>query len=255
MCSAIFANGFLARTTDRQGSLREHSITATASYLGGTIVVPRNHTIRSIWIDGINRCGLMIALLNYQKECACGEERYEKIQLHPGNLIPAVLENCASVKEAGEFLTKVSLTTDVPEMYPHYILADKSGACIVFENKRILDASIGVLTNAPSFAEQMRALTTTEPSTPAIPWNATSESRFRRLVWLKRHVPTPQNATELMNLLDSVAVQNGADSRNGYRTLVRSIMNAQEGSYSFCTEQDRSIITIRIGRTGKFSLL
>lgn len=256
MCSAIFSNQTLARTTDRQGSLAEHRITGvqtiSSAYIGGTITTPDGR----IWIDGINDSGLMAALLNYRKELT--EESAEdapKNKIHPGKLIPTVLENCRNVKSAADFLRTVTLTEDAPMMFPHYILADKSGNCTVFENGKIIGNPLGILTNAPSFGEQMQSLPDLTAETPAIPWNHTSESRFRRLAWLKTHAPVPETPTDFMNLLDAVAVPIGMDPKPGYRTLVRTVMGANDGTYSFCTEKDRAIRTRHVGETGEFPLI
>lgn len=252
MCSAFFHHTTLARTTDRQGALDEHSITAGKNMIGGTIVTPQG----KIWIDGINASGLMIALLNYRKEMTAETAGSSyKIEIHPGRLIPAVLESCANAETAAGFLQSVTLTADEPEMYPHFILADKAGNCAVFEDGQVIQNPLGILTNAPSFTEQLQYLPDLSADSPAIPWNYSSEARFRHLAWLKKHVRKPQTYTDFMNILDTVSVPDGADPRKNYRTLVKTVMSADEGVYAFCTEANRTVRFIRFGETGEFPLI
>ncbi|MBQ4353553.1 MAG: linear amide C-N hydrolase [Clostridia bacterium] len=253
MCTAIYANQTLARTVDRQGSIAEHRVIGLEHFIGGVIVTDD----RKIWIDGINDAGLMIALLNYRRELTrestdCGKA--ERTRLHPGEVIPAVLSRCTDTAQAAAYLGSVSLTEDAPVMFPHFILGDRNGHCIVFENGKILENPLGVLANAPSLCEITASLPDLSAPHPDIVWNMSSESRFARAAWLRSHCRSADTDTAFMNILDAVSVPVGADERPGYRTLVRAVLSANRGTYAFSTEENRTIRCIQFGQTGEFRL-
>lgn len=255
MCTAMYQNNTLARTVDRQGSIEEHRVIGKKRSVGGVILAEGFAESGEIWIDGMNAGGLMMAMLNYRRELTDESARpAENTKIHPGALIPAVLDVCDNTADAADFLASVTLTDEAPAMFPHYILADTAGNCIIFENGKAIANPLGVLANAPSFDEQMRLLPDLTAELPEIVWNVSSESRFQRAAWLKTHARL-QTAADFMHLLDSVSVPDGADPRKGYRTLVKTVMSPADGMYIFSTESHREPQSIRIGQTGEFRLI
>ena len=237
MCTAVFKNQMLSRTVDRIGSTGEHYIICRENYIGGVI----RNDFGEIWIDGMNEHGLMTALLNYRKEitdeCIHGES---KIKLHPGKLVQYLLENCRNVREASDAVLSLELTFDAPEMYPHFIIADRAGGCIVFESNRVYENTWGVLTNAPSFPEQTENY---KMHTAGRNDFYSSESRFSRMVYLSERVKT-ESVMDCFDLLTAVMVPKGADDRPEYRTVLRSVMSADSMTYSYAVGCSGRIRTV-----------
>ncbi len=238
MCTAIFKNSFLARTVDRIGSIDEHFIISRNGYIGGII----RNTYGEIWIDGMNSYGLMAALLNYRKELT-NESSYstDSIKLHPSKLVPFLLENCHNTKEVSRAVSSLQLTYQEPEMYPHYIIADKSGACCIYENGKVFDNPLGVLTNAPSFPEQLSLLKAQEICSDDF---YSSKARFRRIAMLQERVKI-QSVSDCFDLLTSVTVPQGADKRHKYRTVLRCVMSQSTMTYSYadgCSGNIKSVL-------------
>ncbi len=198
----------------------------TGNCVGGVI----KNSFGEIWIDGMNSYGLMTALLNYRKEMTeeCAKVK-NRIKLHPGKLIPYLLENCRNTLDASETIASLELTADFPEMYPHYVIADKRGKCVVFENGKVYENTFGVLTNAPSFPEITECLK--ENSFDKTDFYS-SESRFVRVAHLRERVRVG-STSDCFDFLSSVSLPDGADDRLGYRTLLRSVMSADDMTYSY----------------------
>lgn len=247
MCTAIYRDGILARTVDRTVEGGEHFAVARENYAGGVI----RGEFGEIWIDGINRSGLTAALLNYRKDVAAEcEECGEREKLHPGRLIPRLMQCCRDVRDAREFLGGVSLGEDMPVMYPHYIIGDASGACIVYESGRVIDNPWGVLANAPSLREQSEHLCAVMEK-GSIVWDHTSRSRFCRASWLRMH-GKDHSVSGYFALLDALAVPVGMDPRENYRTVLKTVMCAADCSYSYSHEEVRTIRRMTIGECGSY---
>ena len=226
MCTAVFKNQFLFRTVDRIGSIKEHCIIGRKNYIGGVI----QNNYGEIWIDGINKHGLMTALLNYRKEIAneCDGSK-NRIKLHWGKFVLYLLENCRDVKDASNAIMSLHFSSDGPEMYPHFIITDKIGRCIVFESGKVYENTYGVLTNAPSFTEQVEKLKMCTSDRNDF---YSSESRFSRIAQLSKRVKI-QSIGDCFDLLTAVTLPEGADDRPGYRTILRSVMSSDSMTYSY----------------------
>ncbi|MCM1175975.1 MAG: choloylglycine hydrolase [Blautia sp.] len=116
-----------------------------------------------LYYEAVNEKGLGVAGLNFvgnadYKEPAPGKENIAQFEL-----IPWILGQCASVKEARELLLKVNLVNTpfsdkLPLAQLHWMIADAAEAVTlesVKEGVRIYDNPAGVLTNNPPFPAQM----------------------------------------------------------------------------------------------------
>lgn len=251
MCTAVFWNGFLARTVDRQGSCKEHRILIKEDYMGGVILTHSD----PIWVDGLNKRGLSVALLNYEKDLSYDRaaDPGHAHRLHPGQLIPYLLKRCGSVAEASPLLREIALSADAPEMYPHFLLADTAGDCAVYEGGRLLVHPLGVLANAPSLDAQMSLLPDLTARDALISWDHSSPSRFQRLAWLKHHAAPPASVADCLSLLATVTVPAGMDPRPGYRTLLRVVLCPKKGLYAYSTDCGQNLRTLSLGRAGLYS--
>ena len=250
MCTAIFIDGILARTVDRDGLLGEHFAVVRENYAGGVI----RGDYGEIWSDGVNRNGLMTALLNYRKEMdrEIHSFREDSEKIHPARLIPRLLGECGNTDDAEKLLRTMELSEDMPAMYPHYIICDAAGKCIVYESGRVCENPLGVLANAPSYGEQTERLCTLKESGHPLPWDHTSFSRFCRAAWLREHADKPVTMSDCFALLDALAVPKGMDPRKNYRTLLKTVMSASDGTYSFADEENRTVRSVRIGECGSW---
>jgi len=246
MCTAIYNNnGILGRTVDRTGALNEHFVFSGDGIVGGVI----RNSYGEVWIDGMNTCGVMAALLNYRRE---NRERFcDRREVSPAVLVREILENCSDVGEAEALLSGIGLSDDEPRMYPHYIICD-SGRCIVYENRKIYENPLGVLANAPSFGE-MLALRDRVKAGEKIIWDHTSESRFLRMAHLceKTHLDGIGDVYAALNL---VSVPEGFDPRENYRTVLRNVMSATDGLYCTADGCAGCVRVVKSGKKGVFSL-
>ncbi|PNV59364.1 penicillin amidase [Clostridium sp. chh4-2] len=202
-----------------------------------------------IFADGVNEAGLAAAVLYFP-----GYARYHNTPELEGNqqvsvaaveLVNFLLGMCSSVHDAATLLPTVritgakdSITNSIAPL--HWIIADKTGACITVEpteaGLQILDNPIGVLSNSPGFQWHMTNLrnymnlTTSQqketqwdnvPLTPfgqgagslGLPGDYTPPSRFVRTAFLKSHTTIPDDKdaaiTACFHILESVTIPKG----------------------------------------------
>jgi choloylglycine hydrolase len=116
-----------------------------------------------LYYDAVNEKGLGMAGLNFVGNAFYGEKDPYKENVAPYELIPWILGQCSSVKEARTKLERICLVNrafsrELPVAQLHWILADREASITVEavqEGVRIYDNPIGVLTNNPPFYEQM----------------------------------------------------------------------------------------------------
>jgi choloylglycine hydrolase len=159
-------------------------------------------------------------------------------------LIPFILGQCKTVKEAIHLLQCMNVTHDaVAEHLPptplHWLIGDQRGAvCIepMAEGLLLHDAPVGVMTNAPAYPEQMSRLSDFMLLSPAAPVNRlcpqvqlsphsrgagalglpgdfSSASRFVRAVFCQSHTVHEDSADKeilrFFHVLDSVSIPLG----------------------------------------------
>lgn len=252
MCTAIYNNdGILGRTVDRTGRSAEHFVFSGDGIVGGVI----RNSYGEVWIDGMNSCGVMAALLNYRREnreLFCDRRKLSPAVVSPAVLVREILASCSDVREAEALLGGIELSDDKPEMYPHYIICD-FGRCIVYENGKIYENPLGVLANSPSFGEMLRLHERVEEGVEKIIWDHTSESRFLRMAQLRKKTPLDE-IRDVYAALNSVSVAEGFDPRENYRTVLRNVMSAKDGLY--CTAEGCAgcVRYVELGKEGVFSL-
>ncbi|MBE7039823.1 MAG: choloylglycine hydrolase family protein [Ruminococcaceae bacterium] len=126
----------------------------------GMAVTQNNYPL---YFDATNEKGVSIAGLNFPDNAMYGENIEEKDNVASFEVIPWILTQCGSLKEAGELAKTMNITNDAfsDEMPPsplHFIIADKSGAITVEQTQdglKVYENPVGVLTNNPTFDMQM----------------------------------------------------------------------------------------------------
>lgn len=251
-------------------------------------IIGMAHVVRDtpLYFDAVNEKGLAMAGLNF-----VGYAHYRKPEPGKDNVpsfafIAWILAQCATVAEAWERLRKLNLT-DVPfseELPPsqlHWIIADHYEAITVEavrEGLRVYDNPVGVLTNNPSFPEQLFRLndylhlSSREPEnrfapelplTPysrgmgamGLPGDLSSQSRFVRAAFVKLNsvsgATESESVSQFFHILGSVSQPRGC-CRVGQgefeRTLYTSCCNTDKGIYYYTTYDNHQITAVHLHR-------
>lgn len=120
-----------------------------------------------LYFDATNEKGLSIAGLNFPDNAKYMDKIDGADNVASFELIPWILTQCESVKDARVLLEKINITNEAfdEKLTPsplHWIIADKIETVVVEQTKdgiRVFGSPIGVLTNNPTFDVQMFHLT------------------------------------------------------------------------------------------------
>ncbi len=241
---------------------------------------------RPLYYDAVNEKGLGIAGLNFVGNAVYREEIQGKDNIATYELIPWILGQCATVKEARELLGKINLTNatindKLPAAQLHWIIADCREAITVESVKegiRIYDNPVGVLTNNPPFDEQMFQLNNymhLSPKDPAncfsnqlslhtysrgmgalgLPGDLSSQSRFVRVAFVKMNSLSgdseEESVAQFFHILGSVDQQRGCCQvgEDKYEiTIYTSCCNADRGIYYYTTYENHQITAVDMHR-------
>lgn len=116
-----------------------------------------------LYYDAVNEKGLAMAGLNFVGNAAYQQHKNNVHNIAPHDFIPWILSQCASVKEVRACLAHTNLVNRsfndlLPTAQLHWMIADESEAIVVesvAEGLMIYDNPVGVLTNNPSFPQQL----------------------------------------------------------------------------------------------------
>lgn len=235
-----------------------------------------------LYYDAVNEKGLGMAGLNFVGNAVYKEMEKGKYNLAPFELIPWLLGQCATVKEAKEKLDEVNLINvpfneELPSSQLHWLIAGHGEAITVEATEsgiHVYDNPVGVLTNNPPFSEQMfnlnnyMHLSTKEPKNQfcsrlplhvychgmgalGLPGDLSSQSRFIRAAFVKMNSISGNSETEsvsqFFHILGSVEQQRGCcDLGDGkYEvTFYTSCCNTKKGIYYYTTYENHQISAI-----------
>lgn len=235
-----------------------------------------------LYYEAVNEKGLGVAGLNFVGNAVYHKEASGKDNVAQFEFIPWLLAQCATVKEAREFLERVNITdTPFSEKYPiaqlHWLIADQDEAITVESVEsglQVYDNPAGVMTNNPPFEEQMRHLSNymhLSPKDPrnlfsdrlplrtysrgmgamGLPGDLSSPSRFVRVAFTKMNSLSGDSEEESVNqffhILNSVDQQRGCcDLGDGkYEiTIYTCCCNAQKGIYYYTTYGNHQITAV-----------
>ena len=232
-----------------------------------------------LYYEAVNEQGLGMAGLNFFGNAVYNEEKKDKDNICQFELIPWILEKCASVNEAKILLENINITKETfSSNYPvsplHWLIAD-SKECLVIESVKeglkIYDNPVGVMTNNPTFDKQLfnlnnyRHLSNEElPSTFSdnlnltsysrglgslgLPGDVSSMSRFVRASFVKLNSVSNADETSSVNqffhIINSVEQVRGCCKlkENTYEiTIYSSCCNTSEGIYYYTTYNNHQI--------------
>ena len=245
-------------------------------------IIGMAHVVNGVplFYDGSNEKGLGMAGLNFVGNAVYHDPIPGKDNVAQFEFIPWILAQCASVKDARQLLAQINLTNEafhssLPVAQLHWIIADRE-ECIVVESVRegvmVYENPTGVLTNNPTFPEQLFNLNNFMSLSPKAPQNCfscnlelkpysrgmgalglpgdlSSQSRFVRAAFVRlnsRSDPSEvQSVSQFFHLLGSVDQQRGCcelDDGSYEVTIYTSCCNATKGIYYY-TSYDNSQIT------------
>ncbi len=225
-----------------------------------------------LYYDGMNERGLCMAGLNFPHSAvyATPAEQGENVAVF--EMIPYVLGQCATVREARQRLSRVRVcdipfSADYPTATLHWMLADREH-CAVAESSadgwRIYDDPVGVMTNEPSFPHQMSHLSEFARLSPAqpeggwvspisrgagavgLPGDFSSPSRFVRAAFARAHAKGAgeDRVNRFFHLMATVEIPKGCvrlpDGRDAV-TQYTACMDQSQGAYYYRTYENPHI--------------
>ena len=235
-----------------------------------------------LYYDAMNEKGLCMAGLNFVGNAVYREPAEGRDNIAQFEFIPWILAQCKSVSEARELLGRINIlntpfSPELPVAQLHWIIADKSD-CITVESVAdgvmVYDNPAGVLTNNPTFPEQMFALNNymhLSPENPknsfsdklplktysrgmgalGLPGDLSSQSRFVRVAFVRANSVSGESENEsvsqFFHILGSVDQQRGCcDVGEGkYEiTIYTSCCNADKGIYYYNTYENHRITAV-----------
>ena len=247
----------------------------------GTGIIKNDYPL---YFDAVNEAGLCIAGLNFVGNAVYLSTTPLKENIASFEIIPWILGQCATVKEALVKLKKINLTDrafskNLPPSELHWIIADKT-YCITVESIKygfkIYENPVGVLTNNPPFPQQIAGLndymhlTTNPPDNRfsntidlkpyslgmgalGLPGDNSSKSRFVRASFGKLNSVSGDSEndsiSQFFHILETVSQINGltkTDKDEYEKTLYTCCMNADKGIYYYTTYHNRQISAVSL---------
>ena len=239
-----------------------------------------------LYFDAVNERGLAMAGLNF-----VGNAHYHQPVAGMDNVasfefIPWILSQCASVAEARKMLGKVNITDTafldkVPPSQLHWLIADREEAITVEsmeDGLHIYENPVGVLTNNPSFDDQMfrlndyMHLSSRSPENNfsekldlqhysrgmgalGLPGDLSSQSRFVRAAFTKMNSVSGdsegESVSQFFHVLDTVTQTRGCCevAEGEYEmTIYTSCCNADKGIYYYTTYDNHQISAVDMHR-------
>lgn len=237
-----------------------------------------------LYYDAVNEKGLGMAGLNFVGNACYGEKASGKENVAPFELIPRVLGQCATVKEARALLEKTNLIDipfreDLPQAELHWLIADRNEAMVAEptgEGLKLYENPVGVLTNNPPFPLQLFALNPYMHLSPKAPENRFSEklslhpysrgmgaiglpgdlssgSRFIRAAFAKENALSGESegesVSQFFHILGTVEQPRGmceVEDGKFEKTIYTSCMNVDRGIYYYTTYDNHQITAVHM---------
>lgn len=239
-----------------------------------------------LYYDAVNEKGLAMAGLNFVGNAVYREPVADTVNIAQFELIPWILGQCENITQAKECLLHLNLTNtafsdQLPPSQLHWIVSDKSGSITVestLTGLHVYDNPVGVLTNNPTFPEQMFALNNymhLSPRQPVntfsaelplkyysrgmgalgLPGDLSSQSRFVRIAYVKMNSKSNDSesasVSQFFHILGSVDQQRGCcevEPEKYEITIYTCCMNASKGIYYYTTYDNQQITAVDMNR-------
>jgi len=239
-----------------------------------------------LYYDAVNEKGLAMAGLNFVGNAAYFGPVSDKDNIAQFEFIPWILAQCSDIHEAKALLSNINLTDtafshQLPLSQLHWIIADREEAITVESTKDGLHVHpnpVGVLTNNPSFPEQLFRLNDfmhLSPRQPknlfserlclsaysrgmgamGLPGDLSSQSRFVRAAFVKMNAISSDSeedsVSQFFHILDSVNQQRGCCEVEPGKyeiTIYTSCCNGDKGIYYYTTYDNHQISAVDMHR-------
>lgn len=239
-----------------------------------------------LFYDAVNEHGLCAAALNFVGFTHYQADATDKDNIEHFEVIQWLLSQCRTVADARELLGRINITGDpfsqtLPPSELHWFIADKTESITVEcvkEGLRVYDNPVGVLTNAPSFDEQIFHLQNymaLSPKTPenrfsplldlkpysrgmgalGLPGDLSSQSRFVRAAFTKLNSfssdTESESISQFFHILGSVNQTRGCCEIGDGKyeiSVYTSCCNADKGIYYYTTYENRQITAVHMHR-------
>jgi len=239
-----------------------------------------------LYYEAVNEKGLCMAGLNFTGYAFYPEEAPGWDNVSPFELIPWILGQCASVREARSRLEKLRLaripfSDRLPLAGLHWMISDRAGSIVVEsvkEGLKVYDDPAGVLTNNPPFDEQMFHLNnfmSLSPYPPSnrfseklplreycrgmgalgLPGDLSSQSRFVRAAFVLLNSHSGDSESESVNqffhILGAVEQPKGACRTEDGKcelTVYTCCANADRGIFYYTTYENHRITAVDMRR-------
>lgn len=235
-----------------------------------------------LYYDAVNEKGLGMAGLNFVGNAVYNDVIEDKDNIASFELIPWILGQCASVKEARTLLDRINITNhafreDLPPAQLHWIIADRDETITVEsveEGIKVYDNPVGILTNNPPFDKQMFGLNnymylsrkspenTFSDKLPlqtysrgmgaiGLPGDLSSQSRFVRVAFVKMNSVSgdseKESVSQFFHILGSVEQQRGCCDVGDEKyeiTIYTSCCNVDKGIYYYTSYENHQITAV-----------
>ena len=239
-----------------------------------------------LYYDAVNEKGLAMAGLNFVGNAVYGAYQPNKDNIAQFELIPWILCQCATVKQARALIEKINIrdtrfAENLPAAQLHWIIADREETITletVADGVKVYDNPVGVLTNNPPFDEQLFALNNymhlsakppVDTFAPGIklrqysrgmgalglPGGLSSQSRFVRVAFTKMNAVCDgsemESVSQFFHILGAVDQQRGCCMLEDGKceiTLYTSCCNTDKGIYYYTTYNNHQISAVDMHR-------
>ena len=239
-----------------------------------------------LYYDAINEKGLGIAGLNFVGNAAYNKPVENKTNIAQFELIPWILGQCSTVKDAKALLDNINIidtpfSDELPLAQLHWIISDKDEAITVesmADGLHIYDNPVGILTNNPPFNIQMFSLNNymnLSPKNPenkfsdklplhpysrgmgaiGLPGDLSSASRFAKAAFTKMNSVSgdseEESVSQFFHILGSVDQQRGCCEVHDGKyeiTIYTSCCNLDKGIYYYTTYNNHQISAVDMHR-------
>lgn len=237
-----------------------------------------------LYYDATNEKGLSAAGLNFPGNAHYSPYCAGKDNVAPFELIPWILSQCATVREAETLLRRMNLLNEnfsqaLPLSPLHWIVADRERSIVVEsvdDGIKLCENPVGVLTNNPTFdyhifnLNNYMTLSKGQPenawSLPletysrgmgamGLPGDASSMSRFVRAAFVKTNSVSGEgegeSVSQFFHILKSVEMPRGCVElkKDLYEiTVYSSCCNVDRGIYYYTTYENSQICAVDMHR-------
>lgn len=237
-----------------------------------------------LYYEAVNEKGLGIAGLNFIGNAHYNEAEEGKYNVAPFELIPWLLGRCATVGEAKELIKNLNLVNicvngELPPSELHWMIADSTEVITMESTEngvQVFDNEVGVLTNNPTFGEQMfqlnnyMYLSIEEPKNNfcsklplktysngmgamGLPGDWSSQSRFIKAAFAKLNSVSGdselESVSQFFHILGCVEQLRGCccmGEGKYYITHYTSCCNTQKGIYYYTTYENHQITAVHM---------